>query len=118
MPQLDVLTYFSQFIYLLISFIAVYVFIHSAVIPKIVSAQKLRQKVNSVSCLAGGFHQSSPYAAHQSSTLTHSVCGLRSSKWHGSCGPRATWARCARAQQLAAAQGFKKRLCNMTLLQV
>ena len=111
MPQLDVLTYFSQFIYLLISFIAVYVFIHITVIPKIVSAQKLRQKVNSVSSLTEKLHA----AALPS---YDSVSGLRSSKWHGSTKPRAAWPRCARMQQIAAAQGFKKRLCGLILLRV
>ena len=110
MPQLDVLTYFSQFVYLLISFIAVYMFLLNTVIPKIVSAQKLRQKVNSVSRLTeklnDAFLHGDPY---------HSVESLRSSKWHDSTKPSAAWLISARALQIATTLGFKKRLCGLVL---
>ena len=48
MPQLDALTYFSQYIYLLITFSAVYYYVLYFIIPKIVSALKIRQKLNSL----------------------------------------------------------------------
>nr|YP_010437033.1 ATP synthase F0 subunit 8 [Ulva meridionalis]UTA96507.1 ATP synthase F0 subunit 8 [Ulva meridionalis]UTA96567.1 ATP synthase F0 subunit 8 [Ulva meridionalis]UTA96624.1 ATP synthase F0 subunit 8 [Ulva meridionalis]UTA96676.1 ATP synthase F0 subunit 8 [Ulva meridionalis]UTA96729.1 ATP synthase F0 subunit 8 [Ulva meridionalis] len=48
MPQLDALTYFSQYVYLLITFSAVYYYVLYFIIPKIVSALKIRQKLNSL----------------------------------------------------------------------
>ena len=48
MPQLDALTYFSQYVYLLITFIAVYYFVLSFIIPKILCTFKIRQKLNSL----------------------------------------------------------------------
>lgn len=47
MPQLDIVTYFSQFIYLLISFITIYYFVIVFIIPNTVTASKLRAKFNS-----------------------------------------------------------------------
>lgn len=107
MPQLDALTYFSQFIYLLISFIAAYVFILNAVIPKVVSAQKLRQKVNSVSSLTAKLND-----AYLSGDPYHNVRSLRSSKWYDSTKPSDAWHTSARALQIATTLGFKKRLCG------
>ena len=49
MPQLDALTYFSQYVYLLITFSAVYYYVLYFIIPKIVSTLKIRQKLNSLS---------------------------------------------------------------------
>jgi hypothetical protein len=51
MPQLDSLTYCSQFIYLVISFIGVYQLTLGFIIPSVVAAQKLRQKLNTVALL-------------------------------------------------------------------
>lgn len=113
MPQLDVLTYFSQFIYLLISIIAVYVCIHTTVIPKIVTAQKLRTKVNSVAYLTAHNTQ-----AVVDTPAYDNVSELRSSKWFGSTHGVPAWPRSARMQQYLAAQGFKKRLCGLILLRV
>jgi hypothetical protein len=48
MPQLDSLTYFSQYVYLVISFVAVYCFLLTFIVPKIVSTFKIRQKLNSL----------------------------------------------------------------------
>nr|YP_010003055.1 ATP synthase FO subunit 8 [Ulva sp. TM637]AZP40084.1 ATP synthase FO subunit 8 [Ulva sp. TM637] len=48
MPQLDALTYFSQYVYLLITFSAVYYYVLYFIIPKIVSTLKIRQKLNSL----------------------------------------------------------------------
>ena len=49
MPQLDALTYFSQYVYLLITFIAVHYFVLSFIIPKTLATLKIRQKLNSLS---------------------------------------------------------------------
>lgn len=51
MPQLDALTYFSQYVYLLITFVSVYVFVLHFIIPKVASTLKLRQKLNSINLL-------------------------------------------------------------------
>jgi len=48
MPQLDALTYFSQYVYLFITFSAVYYYVLYFIIPKIVSTLKIRQKLNSL----------------------------------------------------------------------
>jgi len=48
MPQLDALTYFSQYVYLFITFSAVYYYVLHFIIPKIVSTLKIRQKLNSL----------------------------------------------------------------------
>jgi hypothetical protein len=48
MPQLDALTYLTQYSYLLITFIAVYYFALSIIIPKTVSILKMRHKLNSL----------------------------------------------------------------------
>ncbi len=48
MPQLDTLTYLTQYIYLLITFVAVYFFVLSFIIPKTLCSLKVRQKLNSL----------------------------------------------------------------------
>nr|WVH39719.1 ATP synthase FO subunit 8 [Ulva taeniata] len=55
MPQLDALTYFSQYIYLLVTFSAVYYYVLYFIIPKIVSTFKIRQKLNSLTVKAGSY---------------------------------------------------------------
>lgn len=47
MPQLDILSYFSQFVFLLFSFIAIYYFVITFIIPSAITASKLRAKFNS-----------------------------------------------------------------------
>nr|AOC61491.1 ATP synthase F0 subunit 8 [Rhexinema sarcinoideum] len=47
MPQLDTLSYFTQFIYLLFSFLLTYYFVISFVLPNTVTAGKLRAKFKS-----------------------------------------------------------------------
>jgi hypothetical protein len=51
MPQLDSLTYCAQFVYLLISFIGVYILTLQWIIPSVATTQKLRQKLNTVALL-------------------------------------------------------------------
>lgn len=46
MPQLDILSYFSQFVFLLFSFLITYYFIITYVIPSTITAAKLRAKFN------------------------------------------------------------------------
>nr|YP_025781.1 ATP synthase F0 subunit 8 [Tupiella akineta]AAQ18740.1 ATP synthase F0 subunit 8 [Tupiella akineta] len=47
MPQLDTLTYFTQFVFLLVSFIYIYYFVITYIIPNTLTARKLRAKFNS-----------------------------------------------------------------------
>nr|YP_010021529.1 ATP synthase FO subunit 8 [Ulva sp. A AF-2021]QOL10370.1 ATP synthase FO subunit 8 [Ulva sp. A AF-2021] len=57
MPQLDALTYFSQYVYLLITFSAVYYYVLYFIIPKIVSTLKIRQKLNSLTISQAGSYK-------------------------------------------------------------
>lgn len=52
MPQLDALTYFSQYIYLVLTFVGVYIFVLQFIMPQVLSAFKLRQKLNSLHLLS------------------------------------------------------------------
>ena len=47
MPQLDILSYFSQFVFLLFTFIAIYYFVITFIMPSTIAASKLRAKFNS-----------------------------------------------------------------------
>jgi Plant ATP synthase F0 len=47
MPQLDILSYFSQFIFLLASFLSIYYFVITYILPSTLTAGKLRAKFNS-----------------------------------------------------------------------
>lgn len=47
MPQLDTLSYFTQFVYLLFSFLLTYYFVISFVLPNTLTAAKLRAKFKS-----------------------------------------------------------------------
>ena len=57
MPQLDVLTYFHQYIYLLVTFVAVYLFVLSFIIPTVVSTLKIRRKLNTISLITNKLNQ-------------------------------------------------------------
>lgn len=46
MPQLDILTYFSQYLYLIISFFSIYYFAITFILPSTLTAEKLRAKCN------------------------------------------------------------------------
>nr|YP_009560609.1 ATP synthase FO subunit 8 [Ulva compressa]ARO34882.1 ATP synthase FO subunit 8 [Ulva compressa]ATP01474.1 ATP synthase FO subunit 8 [Ulva compressa]AZP40163.1 ATP synthase FO subunit 8 [Ulva compressa]AZT79216.1 ATP synthase FO subunit 8 [Ulva compressa]QDF43120.1 ATP synthase F0 subunit 8 [Ulva compressa] len=60
MPQLDSLTYFSQYVYLLVTFSAVYYYVLYFIIPKIVSTLKIRQKLNSLNLSQAESHKNTP----------------------------------------------------------
>ena len=47
MPQLDILSYFSQFVFLLITFITIYYYVITFILPTTLTASKLRAKFNS-----------------------------------------------------------------------
>jgi len=46
MPQLDTLSFFSQYFYLLISFFSIYYYVATFIIPSTLTANKLRAKFN------------------------------------------------------------------------
>jgi len=73
MPQLDVLTYFTQFFYLLISFLTTYLYANLKILPSVVSVFKLRQKLNSIAFATSKLEHSAfsvrPVTAAQSSLL-------------------------------------------------
>nr|YP_009546834.1 ATP synthase FO subunit 8 [Ulva expansa]AYO97756.1 ATP synthase FO subunit 8 [Ulva expansa]AYP41034.1 ATP synthase FO subunit 8 [Ulva expansa] len=65
MPQLDALTYFSQYVYLFITFSAVYYYVLHFIIPKIVSTLKIRQKLNSLNLNQAESYQSTARSNQQ-----------------------------------------------------
>jgi hypothetical protein len=67
MPQLDSLSYFSQFVYLLISFLFCYYFVVTFIIPSTLTADKLRAKFRVLSQLSLGEGKQSinPYEGNQ-----------------------------------------------------
>lgn len=112
MPQLDALTYFTQYVYLLISFVAAYAFVLNSIIPKVVSAQKLRQKLNSVAVVSDKLgHDESPhnatlYAAHEN---------LLSANWYANAKLSKPWPTCARMLQMGQTLRLKKLFCSLTV---
>ena len=71
MPQLDPLAYFHQYVYLLMTFVAVYFFVLSYIIPKVVSTLKIRRKLNSIHLLTNKIGQ--PTLQLDSSNLQQSL---------------------------------------------
>jgi Plant ATP synthase F0 len=59
MPQLDALTYFTQYVYLVITFVGVYIFVLNFIMPQVISILKLRQKLNSLDLLNNKLNQPS-----------------------------------------------------------
>lgn len=111
MPQLDALTYFSQYIYLYISFVAAYAFVLNNIIPKVVSAQKLRQKLNSVAVVRsklshGEIHNDTLYAAHEA---------LLSANWYAYAKLGKTWPTCARMLQMGHTLRLRKLFCTLNV---
>lgn len=112
MPQLDALTYFSQFVYLLISFAAVYAFALNFIIPKVVAALKLRQKLNSIAQVTSKLahsdeqHNATLYGTHEN---------LLTSNWYACAKLSKTWPTCARILQMGNTLRLKKLFCNYTI---
>ena len=110
MPQLDALTYFTQYIYLYISFVAAYAFVLNSIIPKVVSAQKLRQKLNSVAVVSSKLSQGdSPHNA----TLYTAHENLLSANWYANAKLSKTWPTCARMLQIGQTLRLKKLFCSL-----
>jgi Plant ATP synthase F0 len=113
MPQLDALTYFTQFVYLLLSFVASYMFALNFVIPKIISAQKLRQKLNSIAQVTSKLDHSD---AQHNAILYASHENLLSSNWYACSKLSKSWPSCARMLQMGSTLRLKKLFCSHTVM--
>ena len=116
MPQLDALTYFSQFVYLLITFVGCYVFVLVTIIPKVVGLLKLRQKLNTIAQVTSKLtthckpigDEGALISAHQE---------LNTSNWYarGTSGFSKTWPQCAAMLQIGQTLRLKKLFCTAIL---
>ena len=120
MPQLDTLTYFSQYAYLAISFIGTYVLVLTLIVPNLVALLKLRQKLNSLSSLSaslGEAHRQAPLAgdAGTESYATHQR--LAGESWYDALQKSRgrTWSYTSALMQTAACVRLKKTLAKVVL---
>jgi Plant ATP synthase F0 len=110
MPQLDVLTYFTQFVYLLLSFVGAYIFALNFLLPRVLGAIKLRQKLNSISQATSKLehsdadgHNATLYAAHDN---------LLSANYYACSKLSKSWPTCAMILQMSLTLKLKKLFCN------
>jgi hypothetical protein len=117
MPQLDSLTYCAQFVYLLVSFIGVYILTLHSIIPAVAATEKLRQKLNTVAVLvdkcdnalisltqnAGVDEVVNTYELLVAGNLTHYAI------------PQKSWLTAVRMTQLCHTLLQKKSLCVRTI---
>lgn len=117
MPQLDVLTYGSQFIYLVISFVAVYILTLHLIIPSLVAVQKLRQKLNTVvnSLNEKLNHSAEALSPNFDSDLHYAYEDLAKENLSHYAKPLKPWLMCKRMAQICEAQYEKKDLIVQTL---
>lgn len=116
MPQLDVLTYGSQFIYLVISFVAVYILTLRLIIPSLVAIQKLRQKLNTVASLNSKLNRSAEaFSPVFDDDLYYAYEGLANENLSHYAKPQKPWLTCKRMAQICQAQYEKKDLIQQTL---
>lgn len=117
MPQLDALTYFSQYVYLLISFVGTYVLVTTFVIPNLVALLKLRQKLNSLSSLTGSLMDASTPNT-ETCQLDDYAERLASESWYGDVqkGSQRVWSHAGSLMQLTACVRLKKLLVGSVLL--
>ena len=117
MPQLDALTYFSQYVYLLISFVGTYVLVTTFVIPNLVALLKLRQKLNSLTSLTGSLTGGSVSVAETCAPDDYAE-RLASESWYGDVqkGSQRVWPHAGSLMQLTACARLKKLLVGAVLL--
>lgn len=127
MPQLDALTYLAQYLYFLVTFVTVYFFVLSFIIPKTLCALKVRQKLNSIGASGEGAEARGglrPQAGGGSLELAAHYSSLRKSNWvsetakAGSTGAAGPWLASARALQLAQVVRLKKLLCKQAVQKI
>lgn len=112
MPQLDALTYFSQWVYLLLTFVGCYIFVLVTIIPKVVGLLKLRQKLNTIAQVT------SKLTCHYNpacdiGALSSAHQELNTSNWYAraTSGVNKTWPQCAAMLQLGQTLRLKKLFC-------
>jgi len=112
MPQLDTLTYLTQYVFLLITFVGTYFFVLTFIIPNTLSAFKVRHKLNSLNIEVGlvDVSQKPTNTFLQYNELINSNWRIETAKISPSfLGSR--WLISTRALQLAQVIRFKKQLC-------
>jgi Plant ATP synthase F0 len=116
MPQLDTLTYLTQYVFLLITFVGTYFFVLSFIIPKTLCAFKVRQKLNSLNAEVDLIDASkkSMNTFVQYNELINSNWRIETAKI-GSSRLSSRWLVSARALQLALVIRLKKLLCTHTV---
>lgn len=114
MPQLDTLTYGSQYVYLVISFLAVYVFTVQFIIPLLVAIQKLRQKLNTVASLNSKL-QRKTQAFSECNELFQSYESLACDNMSHYAKPRKPWLTTMRMAQLCQTYVQAKECFKQTL---
>lgn len=108
MPQLDYFCYFSQFIYLLISFIGVYVLSLTIVLPQLVAIVKLRQKLNSLVQLSSNLSKGDK---DKEALLRIAREKLIRTNWHNRSKCTKMWIISSRMLQIAETMRLKKIDC-------
>ena len=116
MPQLDALTYLTQYVFLFITFVGTYFFVLSFIIPKTLCAFKVRQKLNSLNV-----ETELVDASKEPATTFLQYNDLINRNWRietAKVGPSllgSSWLMSARALQLAQVMRLKKLLCTHTV---
>lgn len=116
MPQLDTLTYLTQYVFLLVTFVGTYFFVLSFIIPKTLCAFKIRQKLNSLNIEVDLIDTSK-----QSTSTFLQYNELINSNWRvetAKISPSllgGQWLASARALQLTQIIRLKKLLCTHTV---
>ena len=116
MPQLDTLTYLTQYVFLLTTFVGAYFFVLSFIIPKTLCAFKVRQKLNSLNVDVDVAN-----ANRESASIFLQYNELINSNWRvetAKIGPTllgSRWLISARALQLTQVMRLKKLLCTHTV---
>lgn len=126
MPQLDPITYFTQYVYLLITFIGVYFFVLSFIIPKTLCALKVRQKLNSLdNHTEKSIGKATPaYAVDSDSTAFLEYKNLLNNNWivetskAGTVEMGSRWLVSARALKLAQVVRLRKLLLEHTVQKI
>lgn len=116
MPQLDALTYFSQFVYLLITFVGCYVFVLVTIIPKVVGLLKLRQKLNTIAQVTSKLTTHAKIDG-DTGALSSAHQELNTSNWYARAmsGFSKTWPQCAAMLQIGQTLRLKKLFCSAIL---
>lgn len=116
MPQLDTLTYFSQYAYLMISFLGTYVLTLNFILPGLTALTKLRQKLNSLSTLASDLD--APGDGSQGPTEAVPTSRLAAGSWYDAVqkSSRRPWPMSCATMMVAATVRTRKLLTHHVVL--